>query len=219
MSLRNISELNQEATTARIVRPILFARLDFASGVRRLHTEIGPRTARHPVFGVETYDGIGDFGGITGPITESVSDSPYAVTIALSGVNASLMDRTLNDDYHGRDADLMFGFDDENGELLDDPVVVWSGYMDKVDVALSQGLADLSLTCESRAALLQGSSELIFSDEQKQSSHPGDLVAEYLYRMIDMTLSWGGDKIRNQGTSSGGGTPSDVRRYDAGIWR
>lgn len=197
MSIRDISTLNQNATTARIVRPILFARLDFASGVKRLHTEIGPRTATHPIYGAEVYTGIGDLGGITEPITESVSAAPYAVKLALTGVNATLLNDALTDDYHRREAELMFGFDDENGDLLDDPVIVWSGFMDKVDISLAAGRADLTLTCESRATILQGSSGLLFNDEQKQASNPGDLVAEYVYRMVDLVLTWGGDQIRN----------------------
>lgn len=197
MSIRDISTLNQNATTARIVRPILFARLDFVSGVKRVHTEIGPRTATHPIFGAEVYTGVGDFGGITQAITESVSAAPYAVKLALAGVNATLMNHALTDDYHRRDAELMFGFDDENGDLLDDPVIVWSGFMDKVDIALAQGLSDIMLTCEYRATLLQGGSAVLFNDEQKQASNSGDLIAEYMFRMVDLVLTWGRDQIRN----------------------
>ena len=63
MSKRDISAANEAAITAKVLRPIIFARLDFASGVQRFHTEIGPKQATHPIHGSESYTGLGDFGG------------------------------------------------------------------------------------------------------------------------------------------------------------
>jgi len=195
MSIRDISTLNQAAINAKVVRPILFGRFAFASGVKRMHTEIGPRTAVHPVYGSELYFGIGDFGGITANISESLGSTANPLRLGLSGINATLVSDALTDDYHGRDAELMFGFDDENGDLLDDPVILWSGYMDKVDISFSQGKAEMTLTCESRATVLQGFSDIRFTDEQLQYDYPGDVAGEYIYRMLDMQLKWGGGQV------------------------
>jgi hypothetical protein len=83
-SKRTISALNEGALNARVVRPILFLRLDFFTGVKRFHTEIGDRDAVHPIFGNETYTGVGDFGGISSNITESIAQAPQAVKFSLT---------------------------------------------------------------------------------------------------------------------------------------
>lgn len=194
-SKRDITSLNQDAILSQIVRPIMFARMDFSSGVRRLHTEIGPRTATHPIFGAEEYIGIGDFGGMTSDIKESISTAPESVSIAISGVSSVFVDIALEDDYYRRDIELMFGFDDEDGVLLDDPVIVYSGFMDTAAISVGKGTAELTLTCESRATNLASASDLRFSDEDLQAAVNGDLAGEYIFRMSDLVLNWGGDTV------------------------
>lgn len=217
-SKRNISALNEAALNARVVRPILFLRLDFFSGVQRFHTEIGPRDAVHPIFGLETYLGLGDFGGISSNVTEDISQSPSAVKFSLTGVKSSLIQIALDDAYHRRDAEAMFGFDDENGELIDDPVIVWSGYMDKADIVLGKQTGEITLTCESRLTIGQQSSDLRFSDEDLQAAVPGDLAGEYIFRMGDLILQWGGDVQGQTGLTSGSafsgtGSSRDIERH------
>jgi hypothetical protein len=96
----------------------------------------------------------------------------------------------------------MFGFDDENGDLIDDPVILWSGYMDKVDITLGDATGEMTLTCESRATIGQGASDLRFSDEDLQAAVAGDLGGEYIFRMSDLILSWGGDTLQQSGLQS-----------------
>lgn len=195
-SKRIISTLNEDALNAKVVRPIMFLRLDFFSGVLRVHTEIGPRDAVHPIFGNETYTGLGDFGGIASNVTEAVSQAPQAVRFSLTGVKSTFIQDALTDDYHRRDAEALFAFDDENGELIDDPVIVWSGYMDKMDITLGKETGSITLTCESRASIGQQSSDLRFADEDLQAAVTGDLGGEYIFRMGDLILQWGGDTMQ-----------------------
>jgi hypothetical protein len=196
MAIRDISTDNVNALNSAVVRPILFARMDFSSGVKRFHTEIGPREAVHPIYGAETYLGIGAFGGITGDIKETISSAPESVSISLTGVDPDMIADATTDDYHRRDIELMFGFDDEQGELLDDPVIVWSGYMDHVVISLGQNTGELTLICESRGTNGRGRADLRFTDEDKQAANSGDLVAEYVYRMVDLVLRWGGGNVQ-----------------------
>lgn len=203
-STRTISTANVNAMAAGTVRPILFCRLAFASGAVRVHTEIGPRVATHPIYGSETYNGVGDFGGISGNFVESISNAQEGIRLALSGVSSTFITAALNaSEYHHRDVDMMFGFDDENGDLVDDPVVLTTYYMDKCTITLGKGKADIVLQCESRASILQQASDLRFTDEQLQSDYSGDLGGEYIYRMLDIQLPWGDGKV-STGTGSGG---------------
>ena len=97
----------------------------------------------------------------------------------------------------------MLGFDNESGVLLDDPVILDSRFMDKLNVTLNKGIATMQLSCESRAILLTGNSDLRFTDEQKQTDVPGDLAGEYIYRMLDIILKFG-DGVVQAATSTQG---------------
>ncbi len=195
-SKRDISAANEAALLGGNVRLVLFARLDFSSGVQRYHTEIGPLQATHPIFGSETYTGLGDFGGISGEIIESVAAAPQKVTLLITGADPTISDLVLLDDYHRRDAELMIGLFDDNNTLIDDPVIVFSGFMDTSSINLNAGLANISLTCESRGTNLQRTSDQRFTDEDKQAEVSGDVFAEYVFRMLDITLRWGDSDFR-----------------------
>lgn len=206
MSLRDISAANITALNASVVRPIAFVRMDFAGGVRRIHSEIGPRTAVHPTYGSESYLGVGDFGGFSAEIVESVSNAAQALRISLTGLDSNLVSDAFTDDYHGRDIEIMLGFDDVDGVLEDDPVILWSGFMDKIDISLDQARATMTLNCESRATRLQSISDKRFTDEQLQNDYTGDVAGEYIFRMLDIQLRWGGENVNVQSGGYGGGS-------------
>ncbi len=214
-SKRTISATNETAFLAQVKKLVYFARCDFAAGVERFHTEIGPKTAVHPIHGSEVYTGIGDFGGISGTVVESVSGAPQAVKLLLSGVKAALITTALTDNYHRRDIEIMVGLENEAGALIDDPEILFSGFMDKMDTALDEGIGHLMLTCESRGTNLLRASDHRFTDEDKQAELSGDLIAEYVYRMIDLQVFWGDKNFSiNFGTGgTRGPSPRDSRGH------
>lgn len=190
-SKRSIGATNETAYLQPVIKIVVFARLDFLSGVRRFHTEIGPKNATHPIHGSELYLGIGDFGGLSTAIVESVSSAPRKLGLTITGVKSSLINTALTDDYFRRDAEIMIGLEDENGELVADPEILYSGFMDKVDIVLNKGIGQMTLVCESRGTNMLKASDLRFNDEDKQAEVTGDLLAEYVWRMTDITLKWG----------------------------
>lgn len=198
MSTRDISSAYITALAAQPIRAVVFFRLDFDTTPLLAHTEIGPRTAVHPVHGSESYDGVGDIGGLSASIVESVGNAPQAVRFTLSGVNAARVTTALDDtEYHRRDVDIMLGLDDANGDLIGDPVEIYSGYMDKADLTLDKNVASITMTCESRATILQDAPLLRFTDEALQEEYTGDLGGEYIFRMLDMQLPWGDGKVQH----------------------
>lgn len=206
-SKRTLTSTNETALLDQLVKPVYFARLDFSSGVERYHTEIGPLTATHPVHGAEVYTGIGDFGGIQGEIVESVSGSPQAVKLALTGVKSSMINMALVDDYYRRDVEVMIGLQDNTGAEIDDPEIIFSGFMDKIDIALSDAVGGMVVTCESRGTNLRRASDWRFTDEDKQIEVNGDLLGEYIYRMADLQLYWGDRSVNTTFSGGGGGGP------------
>lgn len=211
-SKREISASNETALLGSVVRPIVFARLDFSSGVQRYHTGIGPKTAVHPTHGSETYTGIGDFGGIQGDVVESVSKAAQTLQLTLSGLNASLINIALVDDYFRRDVEIMLGLENASGALVDDPVILFSGFMEYMTISLKEKTGSIVLRCEGRGSNLRRSSDVRFTDEDKQREVNGDLLAEYVYRMADLELYWG-DRQFNSPLGGGGGGPAPGDRF------
>jgi len=203
-SKRDIAVANATGFSSRVVRALLFVRLDFLGGVERYHTEIGPKTATHPIYGAEVYTGLGDFGGLSSAVKESIDSAPAGLSVSLTGIRSSLITSTLTDDYFRRSAEVMIGLEDETGTLLANPEILFSGYMDKVDIALGKRTGQMTMNLESRGTNLLRSSDWRFTDEDKQIEVSGDLFAEYIYRMADLQLVWGG-KNPTQGSGGGGG--------------
>ena len=83
--------------------------------------------------------------------------------------------------------------------------------MDKVDIAFAQNAGDMTLQLESRGTNLLRSADVRFTDEELQVEYSGDEMGEYIYRMGDLQLRWGGQRI----SSSGGGSPRgpDVHQF------
>ena len=210
-SKRNIDAANETATLAQLVKPVYFVRLDFSSGVERYHTEIGPTTATHPIYGAESYVGIGDFGGVDGEVVESVTGAPIAIKLSLTGVKSSMINMALVDDYYRRDAELMVGLEDETGDLIADPEIIFSGFMDQINISLNTSMGQMQLTCESRGTNLQRASDWRFTDEDKQIEVNGDLMGEYIYRMADLQLFWNDREFNSPFGRSNPGEPRDNR--------
>lgn len=196
MAQRSISTLNEAAVLAGHVIPIVFARLNFLSGVLRLHTQIGDITFTHPVFGIETYNGIGDIGGISA-IEEGVATRPFGVKLVLTGVKQSLISQVLTDEYHRREANILIGLrNTTTGALVDDPFELWSGFMDKHDISVGKNFGRIIMSCESRADMMQDSDGKIFNDEDQQALHAGDVGFEYLDQISLLgSVPWGDKSV------------------------
>ncbi len=202
-SKRTISATNETGWLSQVIKPVIFVRLDFAGGVKRYHTEIGPITATHPTHGAESYSGIGDFGGLTSEVIETIAGAPQALKLSLTAVKSTLINDALTDDYFRRECEVMVGLENSSGALIDDPEILFSGYMDNVVMSLGEKTGIMTLSCESRGTNALFASDNRFTDEDKQAEVSGDLFGEYIYRMQDLTLKWGGGPV-----GAGGGGPA-----------
>lgn len=192
MSTRTIAAAMKTALEAATVRYIVFARFDFLSGVERVHTSFGDRTWTHPVFGSETYSGIGRLGALQGGVRETLQMVQQPVRLRLAGVNNSELDKVLNDDYHRREAEVWVGaVNIDTGAIIADPVNIFSGFMDKADIELGNKSSVIVMSCTSRGDKIKESSKILYTDEEHQKVSPGDLCFQYFYRMMSLNLRWG----------------------------
>lgn len=181
-----------ESATLRFV---LFVKLEFDSGTIYLHNGIGTLT-----WGSNDWLGVGDFGSIE-QIEEGVELSPYSLVLLLSGLDSSLMDEAMNQDYYLRPITLYFGsLDTSTGALVDDPDELWSGKMDTAEVSIGT-VNGIRLTCESDFAVFDKANQSRFSDAHQQRDYSGDLIFQYMEQMVDTVVVWGGKKMVVGGNS------------------
>ncbi len=181
---RDIASLTLAAGKAGVVRPVLLARLDFASGVVRA------TSAPFDVsYNSETYLGVGTLGHVSA-VPEGAELQGYAVQLTLSGVPPEMIALTLHDAYQGRDARLYLGVLDEQHQLIGQPVLLFRGRMDTLDLQLGR-TATLTLTIQSRLSDWERPRLLRYTHEQQKADHPDDKGFEFIAQMAEKTIIWG----------------------------
>lgn len=194
------------AFAAQHVATVTFVKLQFASGTLYLHNSIGTYT-----WGGNDWAGVGDLGDIS-EIEEGSEISPYKITLSLSGIDSTISNAALNEDYYMRPVTLYIGALDADDDLLADPTEVWAGFMDLMTVSLGeQGGDEIALIAESELAKFDRASNLKYTDANQQAVHSGDLFFGFLKDIEGAKIQWG-----TAGTSSTAGNDNGPVRpmYD-----
>lgn len=195
---RGLSASVVAALTSQNVRPIIFSKLDFSSGILYVHDGIGTYT-----WGGQDWLGVGNFGAISN-IQEGAEVSPYSITLTLSGVDTGLTGTALTEDYFMRDANIYLGLLNDDDVLIDTPAPIWSGFMDVMNVTLGSGGGDsIELICESELAKFDRSANLRYTHVQQQKRNSSDLFFEFLKDIEGAKIRWKSANSENLTGSNG----------------
>ena len=123
--------------------------LNFAGDPTYLHSDIGgiqlDLGLPAPSNGMQTYQGIGDLGEIEG-IDEDADLSPDTYTLALSGVNSSLVAHARSTNHLGREGRLwMAARDLVTGAVVGTPVPLIFGDLDTMRLQGGGGTAVIAI--------------------------------------------------------------------------
>ena len=207
-----------EAEKASVCMVVL-AELDFGSGIVRVHDGVGEITFAGLLrmedgdnlqtevpenisleAAAETFYGIGQFGGID-IVDESIEVIARAITLTLSGVDASLVSTTMTENYQNRAVVIYLGFLNETDRtFVDTPEVVWEGRMNQMSLNIAKNVAEIKLTCEYR--LRREPRIGRYTDEDQQVIFPGDQFFDLTYAIPGFVSQWG-----NRDAAYGGGFP------------
>ena len=124
-------------------------------------------------------------------LQEGLDLSPYAVRMALCGLDQDIIDLVTSEEVFNRPATIYSGLLDENGVLVDTPTERWSGAMDSLSLVMGGAEEGAALQCESDFRFFDQASGALFTDEHQQRRHPGDLFFEFLPQMQDAKVFWG----------------------------
>ena len=196
---RSFSASVKNALKSNTVRIVMFAELDFSSGILYVHDGIGTYT-----WGSEDWLGVGDFGSISS-IEEGSEVSPYSINLTLSALDTTMAGAALTEDYFMRDVTVYMGILDEDDALIDTPVQVWAGFMDVMTItAGSSGGDSITLIAESELSKFDRSRNLKYTHANQQKKDSTDLFFEFLKDIEGVKVRWKSNKSENlTGSSSG----------------
>jgi len=180
---RTLTAATETESKAQVMRPVLFAELDFASGPVRVHTGVGDL-----LHDGNTYLGVGSLGAIT-PIEEASDLAAHGVTLTLSGLDPSLVSIALSESYQGRSAELWIGFLDASYQLVADPAGPFKYRMDTMEITIG-ATAEISLSAESRNAIWNRANNRLWTDQDHQADHSGDLFFDHVSSVADAAITW-----------------------------
>lgn len=180
----------ESALSDPLIIPVVFAQLAFDSGTLYLHSDLGTvittDTSPH-----KTWLGVGDFGGISA-IEERDDLSPTAIQLRLSGLDATIADEALNQNYFERAVTLYLSLRDTvTGALKDPPFEIFTGFMDDMEVVSGAQTAAIKLTVESELAAFDRAPMRFYTNTQQQDDPAGDLFLQYVNAMATLEIIWG----------------------------
>jgi hypothetical protein len=180
------------AFTADSCQPILFFHGVFAGGQNvRLWTGLGDIT-----FDSQNWLGNGWFTGLSGG-DESDDISAQNITIELSGIPESILAIVLNA-AQGAPGDFYVGALDDDGALIPDPYLIFSGKMDTATIKESADGAYIDITYETKLVDLDRPKDFRYNQESQKIFWPNDKGFEYVVAANKINLFWGNKKKRNE---------------------
>jgi hypothetical protein len=193
---------NEAAAEADILRAAFFLELDFVSGFVRLND------AGHViVWGGNIWYGIGELGSFEAA-EESTEFVARGERYQLNGVNPDLIATITSERYQGRRVTRYLGFFDASGALVADPQLMWTGFMDTLEVetgATENGGSGSVLVLTAEHRLRSQPPFARWSDAcQKAKTSPPDRFFDNAH-FVDSYVSQWGDKQTTYGTKPGGG--------------
>ena len=183
MSSRTLTSGVTTEIAKSAVEPVIFVSMDFTSTLY-LWSGIGDKT-----WDGHTWQGTGYLGKISA-IQETLDVTAKGISLELSGVPSSLISITLDEDYQGRDVIIWLGFMD-NESIISDPVKIFSGRMDVMQINEQGETSTIIVSAESRLADLLKAREWRYTDEDQQILHPGDKGLEFVNALQTKEIVWG----------------------------
>jgi hypothetical protein len=173
------------------VSVVYFVELEFAGGFFRFCS-----SNRHYDWGGHTWVGAGNLGAIS-EVKETESLEVSALDFSLNLANPSVLAASLlpAEDYRGKPA-RMFMCPVLDSNLVDTPVLCWSGTMDTMGLTLGAEEGSISLRCLPYTQRMNRPSNLRLNHETHKRQYPTERGFEYLNDLIAKDYTWASRKFQ-----------------------
>lgn len=182
--MRSLTTAAKNAFSQLNFPALLLVELDFADGVVRL-TNAGYTFT----WGGHDWLGIGTLGSIEA-ISEGSGLEMYGCQLTLNGIPPEIISEAFSQNYQGRAATIWLAPLTAEYAFIADPVVVFKGRMDTMDIALGE-TATITLAVESRLVDWDRPRIRRYNDEDQRSEFPNDRGFRYVDQMVTKDLKWG----------------------------
>ncbi|MCK5641911.1 MAG: hypothetical protein KAJ19_14000 [Gammaproteobacteria bacterium] len=196
------------------LRDAILVHFAFDSGDVRVWSGIGDL-----VWDSNTYSGTGLLGSVS-DIGESVGLNSVGMSFTLSGILTSSISIALGEFYQGRAVTVWRAFFDANDAIIADPLQIFSGRMDVMQIDDSGDMVTITVTAENRLIDLRRPNEIRFyTDQDQRAEYPGDKGLEFVGAMREQIILWGRNEVGVKKTSDSTGgmtssTGSETEIYD-----
>jgi hypothetical protein len=180
---RDLSTDALAAVQAEVVRRTTAVSLDFSSGFARYSG-----APFNLVIDGQTYYGLGGIGQIS-VIEEGAELRAYGLVLSLTGIPRDTIALALGEAYQGREAIVYEILLDENEEVIADPIVVFRGRMDQMDVMLGS-TATVQVRLENRLADWERARVRRYTDEDQKREYPTDRFFEFVSASAEKEIVW-----------------------------
>lgn len=165
---------------------VLAAEIDFPSGVTRVHTGTGT-----VIINGQTFLGVGNLGDV-GSVTEENSTSSSTMSMALSGLDMSLVGGTLNEEVIGCNVVCYLAVMNDQG-VVTGANVLFEGFITDTSLQAGQQNALSYVIANVFERWSQGLPDR-YTDESQQRLYPGDRFFRYVAQMAERSIFWGSKK-------------------------
>ncbi|HCR85341.1 MAG TPA: hypothetical protein DIV86_01555 [Alphaproteobacteria bacterium] len=182
---RSLTTGMQNASTAKLFRPVILIKAEFDSGHLRLWNGVGDFT-----YNSEIYTGAGTLLSIS-EIKETTSIQANGMQLGLSGIPASIVSIGLNENYQDRPLTIWLGAIDDSGNLISNPVRMFKGKMDVLSFEESGETATALLSVENILIDLQRDKTRNYTHEDQQIEFTGDEGFKFITSLQEKEVIWG----------------------------
>jgi hypothetical protein len=142
------------------------------------------------VINSETYSGAGSLLSISN-VEDTLDLKPTGISIALSGMDADVLNMALTENYQNRDISVFMGFLMGGSNEVAGVLKVFAGRMMSLDVTDSMDGAVVAITAENRLIDLERPSNLRYTAESQKFIDSGDTSLNRVQQLQDKQIAWG----------------------------
>ncbi|MEO1945596.1 MAG: hypothetical protein ABGY11_14940 [Candidatus Thioglobus sp.] len=154
----------------------------------------------------ETYTGAGTLLSLGG-VEEDMELKSSGLSLALSGMDAIVLDYALTENYQNRPITLFLGFQMGGSNESAGELTLFKGRMTSLTITDSPNGATISIDSENRLVDLERPSNLRYTLESQQFLHNGDTGFNRVQQLQDKQINWG--QKQDSGNSGGGGSSTE----------
>ncbi len=171
--------------TAPDLQPIIFIKAEFPSGDVNIWSG-----AQEIIFDGDSYTGLGDLIGMS-PMEETFDLKATGMRFSLSGIPASMISTALNEDYQDRPITCWFGCLNSAGAIIADPLVMFKGRMDVMEIVDGGVTATIGIAAENVLVALESANLRRYTPEDQKETYPGDTFFDRVAALQDQEIIWG----------------------------